>query len=236
MASRPSRANLSQFAIFSIRTGSNCGQPYVLRVLQGRKEGLSPKAQPKDSPSRERFRPPSRRTFRFRVVLLGGLRPTGAPCSAQAETYEIGRVESRPVRAGSSRKFRARRARQRPPLVVFARPELARERLSGLAPCASAQPSQPWPFQNAPSRPLRLSSGWSSPGARSPRRCEDPVAVGGVDELELSLGCFVAHSSTKVVPRQHRVPFAQTNTAPPFPSMRSRAPGWTTSLTRRSLG
>jgi hypothetical protein len=38
----------------------------------------------KNSPSRERFRPPSRRTFRFRVVLLGGLRPTGAPCSAQA--------------------------------------------------------------------------------------------------------------------------------------------------------
>ena len=38
----------------------------------------------KDSPSRERFRPPSRRTVRFRVVLLGGLRPTGAPCSAQA--------------------------------------------------------------------------------------------------------------------------------------------------------
>ena len=40
---------------------------------------------PKSSPSRERFRPPSRRTFRFRVVLLGGLRPTGAPCSAQQE-------------------------------------------------------------------------------------------------------------------------------------------------------
>jgi hypothetical protein len=40
----------------------------------------------KDSPSRERFRPPSRRTFRFRVVLLGGLRPTGAPCSAQEES------------------------------------------------------------------------------------------------------------------------------------------------------
>jgi hypothetical protein len=39
----------------------------------------------KSSPSRERFRPPSRRTFRFRVVLLGGLRPTGAPCSAQAK-------------------------------------------------------------------------------------------------------------------------------------------------------
>jgi hypothetical protein len=40
----------------------------------------------KSSPSRERFRPPSRRTFRFRVVLLGGLRPTGAPCSAQEES------------------------------------------------------------------------------------------------------------------------------------------------------
>ncbi len=53
------------------------------------------------SPSRERFRPPSRRTFRFRVVLLGGLRPTGAPCSAQAETYDTGRVRSR----GSDEEF-----------------------------------------------------------------------------------------------------------------------------------
>jgi hypothetical protein len=41
-----------------------------------------------DSPSRERFRPPSRRTVRFRVGLLGGLRPTGAPCSAQGGLYD----------------------------------------------------------------------------------------------------------------------------------------------------
>ena len=60
----------------------------------------------KDSPSRERFRPPSRRTFRFRVVLLGGLRPTGVPCSAQAETYGTGPVRSRGFGAETSRYLR----------------------------------------------------------------------------------------------------------------------------------
>jgi hypothetical protein len=60
----------------------------------------------RSSPSRERFRPPSRRTFRFRVVLLGGLRPTGAPCSAQAETYDTGPVRSRGSGAQSSRNLR----------------------------------------------------------------------------------------------------------------------------------
>ena len=53
---------------------------------EGRKKGRAHRPGRKDSPSRERFRPPSRRTFRFRVVLLGGLRPTGAPCSAQTES------------------------------------------------------------------------------------------------------------------------------------------------------
>ena len=52
------------------------------------KNGRTRRPGRKSSPSRERFRPPSRRTFRFRVVLLGGLRPTGAPCSAQAEIYD----------------------------------------------------------------------------------------------------------------------------------------------------
>jgi hypothetical protein len=61
----------------------------------------------KSSPSRERFRPPSRRTFRFRVVLLGGLRPTGAPCSAQAAMYGIGPVRSRGYEAETSRYLRA---------------------------------------------------------------------------------------------------------------------------------
>ncbi len=57
--------------------------------LERRKRaGQQPDPQ-KYSPSRERFRPPSRRTFRFRVVLLGGLRPTGAPCSAQRGQYDI---------------------------------------------------------------------------------------------------------------------------------------------------
>jgi hypothetical protein len=88
------------------------------RDAPGEKKGPGPRAQPTSSPSRERFRPPSRRTFRFRVVLLGGLRPTGAPCSAQRRIYEIGQVRSRPghdeVRA-----------------------------ICGRLP----QPIQPWPFQ-----------------------------------------------------------------------------------------
>ena len=48
-----------------------------------------------NSPSRERFRPPSRRTFRFRVLLLGGLRPTGVPCSAQRHSMQIRTRRSR---------------------------------------------------------------------------------------------------------------------------------------------
>ncbi|CAN5791051.1 hypothetical protein BH20ACT14_BH20ACT14_18270 [soil metagenome] len=55
------------------------------------------------SPSRERFRPPSRQTVRFRVVLLGGLRPTGAPCSAQRHSMQIRTGRSRACR----KEFRA---------------------------------------------------------------------------------------------------------------------------------
>ena len=71
-----------------------------------KKKGRAQRLDPKSSPSRERFRPPSRRTFRFRVVLLGGLRPTGAPCSAQAETYDTGPVRSRGFVAQTSRNLR----------------------------------------------------------------------------------------------------------------------------------
>ena len=60
-----------------------------------RTTGRARRPDPKSSPSRERFRPPSRRTVRFRVVLLGGLRPTGAPCSAQAALYAIPAMSSK---------------------------------------------------------------------------------------------------------------------------------------------
>ena len=63
-----------------------------------RESAAGPEGPTADSPSRERFRPPSRRTFRFRVVLLGGLRPTGAPCSAQAGHYA---PRTGPTRASS---------------------------------------------------------------------------------------------------------------------------------------
>ena len=81
--------NSPQFAFFSFHTGSNC----ALSACSGsreRKRAGQRRPGRKNSPSRERFRPPSRRTFRFRVVLLGGLRPTGAPCSAQPEIYDKG--------------------------------------------------------------------------------------------------------------------------------------------------
>ena len=80
-------------------------KPHAL-VWRGQKKAGYAGPGRKDSPSRERFRPPSRRTFRFRVVLLGGLRPTGAPCSAQAETYDTGPVRSRGFGAQSSRNLR----------------------------------------------------------------------------------------------------------------------------------
>ena len=50
-------------------------------------EGTEPPSQGRDSPSRVRFRPPHRRTFRFRVLPTGRLRPTGVPCSAHAAIY-----------------------------------------------------------------------------------------------------------------------------------------------------
>jgi hypothetical protein len=64
-----------------------------------------------NSPSRERFRPPSRRTVRFRVVLLGGLRPTGAPCSAQAGLLQIRSCRSR----ACPKEFRANCGRRAAP-------------------------------------------------------------------------------------------------------------------------
>jgi hypothetical protein len=71
----------------------------------------------KYSPSRERFRPPSRQTVRFRVVLLGGLRPTGAPCSAQAGLY-VARWRRSRVRPNEFRaicvRLRDRSSRVRP--------------------------------------------------------------------------------------------------------------------------
>ena len=108
-STRPSRhpeANFSQFAIFSFRTGSSCNRALSVLPPKRKKNGRARRPGRKDSPSRERFRPPSRRTFRFRVVLLGGLRPTGAPCSAQAGIYDKGPVRSRGSRAETSRKLR----------------------------------------------------------------------------------------------------------------------------------
>jgi len=78
----------------------------VALPVRGKKKGRAQRLDPKNSPSRERFRPPSRRTFRFRVVLLGGLRPTGAPCPAQAETYDMGQGRSRAFSEQSSRNLR----------------------------------------------------------------------------------------------------------------------------------
>ena len=129
-----SEANFSQFARFSFRTGSNCAsfrvlwtlwgekgpgakarphEPWARRTLQIAEAAALPPPERKSSPSRERFRPPSRRTFRFRVVLLGGLRPTGAPCSAQAGIYGKGPVRSRGVSEETSRKLRGRISRSR---------------------------------------------------------------------------------------------------------------------------
>ena len=140
--SRSREANLSQIAIFSFRTGSNCARGCCSDCAMRKKRAGHEGPAAKSSPSRERFRPPSRRTFRFRVVLLGGLRPTGAPCSAQAEIYGKGPVRSR----GSGEEF-CRSLRTN---------------------CGRYQPIQPWPFQYARSLPRRESSRWSSSGWTSP--------------------------------------------------------------------
>jgi hypothetical protein len=84
-----------------------CATKPVLWIGEARKNGRTRGSDRKSSPSRERFRPPSRRTFRFRVVLLGGLRPTGAPCSAQTETYGTGPVRSRGPDGETCRYLRA---------------------------------------------------------------------------------------------------------------------------------
>jgi hypothetical protein len=82
----PSGNQLSQIATFSFHKGQTAHRCACSSDLREEK-AAGPEGPAADSPSRERFRPPSRRTFRFRVVLLGGLRPTGAPCSAQAGHY-----------------------------------------------------------------------------------------------------------------------------------------------------
>ena len=79
----------AESALFAICDGFFSHSIKLRFTVCARTSGLKEKGRAqrpgrKSSPSRERFRPPSRRTFRFRVVLLGGLRPTGAPCSAQA--------------------------------------------------------------------------------------------------------------------------------------------------------
>jgi hypothetical protein len=81
--------------------------PHALSASEEEKGRARGPGRGKNSPSRERFRPPSRRTFRFRVVLVGGLRPTGAPCSAQAETYGRRRVRSRGPSDETCRNLRA---------------------------------------------------------------------------------------------------------------------------------
>ena len=92
----PNSQSCRNLRSFLFATASNCGSGTACSSL-ARDEKKAGHARPgrKNSPSRERFRPPSRRTFRFRVVLLGGLRPTGVPCSAQAESYVMGPGRSR---------------------------------------------------------------------------------------------------------------------------------------------
>ena len=104
--SRSPEVKLSQIALFSFRTGCDLRSDARALVGERTKKGPDTHVRPRNSPSRERFRPPSRRTFRFRVVLLGGLRPTGAPCSAQAETYDTGPVRSRGFAEEFSRSLR----------------------------------------------------------------------------------------------------------------------------------
>jgi hypothetical protein len=78
---------------FSPRSRCAHGQ-HALNVF-AEENGRARRPGRKNSPSRERFCPPSRQTVRFRVVLLGGLRPTGAPCSAQRHSMQIRRRRSR---------------------------------------------------------------------------------------------------------------------------------------------
>ena len=149
-------AKLSQIAIFSFRTGSTLR---IVRMcsscLRGRKRAGHEGPAAKSSPSRERFRPPSRRTFRFRVVLLGGLRPTGAPCSAQAETYDTGRVRSRGSGERNFAQFAAR---------------------------SSADPALAVPVRAEPAAPVELEV--ELVGLDEARRREDLEPVGRVHELE----------------------------------------------------
>ena len=81
-----------QIAGFSFRNGSTASCCACSRADREEKRAGHAGPAGKSSPSRERFRPPSRPAFRFRVVLIGGLRPTGAPISAHVGPYG----ESRP--------------------------------------------------------------------------------------------------------------------------------------------
>jgi hypothetical protein len=84
--------NLRSFLFTQFKLRMQVHALVALKKEKGRARGPGRK----NSPSRERFRPPSRQTVRFRVVLLGGLRPTGAPCSAQRHSM---RIRTRPARA-----------------------------------------------------------------------------------------------------------------------------------------
>jgi hypothetical protein len=86
--------NLRSFLFTQFKLRMQVHALVALKKEKGRARGPGRK----NSPSRERFRPPSRQTVRFRVVLLGGLRPTGAPCSAQRHSM---RIRTRPARARS---------------------------------------------------------------------------------------------------------------------------------------
>ena len=114
--------------------------------------------QRRNSPSRERFRPPSRPTFRFRVQLLGRLRPTGAPCSAQAGIYENGHARSRP----------------------------SWNKSSAICGGLSADPGLPIPVR--PNPPLVLQLEVELVRLGEPRRCKDLNSVRRVDELETPVG------------------------------------------------
>src|SRR5262249_6647294 len=86
---KAARGEVLAICVFFFSQQSNCASKRLFGATSREENGPGSRPTRRSSPSRERFRPPSRRTFRFRVVLLGGLRPTGAPCSAQAGLYVI---------------------------------------------------------------------------------------------------------------------------------------------------
>ena len=144
------------------------------RRRQARKGSHSRRAT--NSPSRERFRPPSRPTFRLRVRLLGRLRPTGAPCSAQRDSCKEGRADQGRCRM-NSRNLRGRSWKRRSGTLglsnssdPFRVPPCCIE----LAPSSSAEASAAAPFSTgsraSAGRTSFSSSGPSSPAARPSTR------------------------------------------------------------------